>query len=89
MPDLIFMDLRMPDLDGLEATRALRAIPAFRNTPIVAVTAAAFAEDRAQALAAGCVAHLAKPVFLDALLERVVAAGVASVLPGRGACGRR
>jgi len=69
MPDLIFMDLRMPDLDGLEATRALRAMPAFRSMPIIAVTAAAFAEDRAQALAAGCVAHLAKPVFLDTLLE--------------------
>lgn len=68
-PDLILMDLRMPDLDGLEATRALRAIPAFRNTPIVAVTAAAFAEDRAQALAAGCDAHFAKPVSLDALIE--------------------
>ena len=69
MPDLIFMDLRMPDLNGLEATRALRAMSAFRSMPIIAVTAAAFAEDRAQALAAGCVAHLAKPVFLDTLLE--------------------
>ena len=68
-PDLILMDLRMPEMDGLEATRALRALPAFQDTPIVAVTAAAFAEDRARALAAGCDVHLAKPVPLETLIE--------------------
>jgi len=71
-PDLILMDLRMPDLDGIEATRRLRVMPALRDTPIVAVTAAAFAEDRARALAAGCNAHLAKPVLLETLLDTLV-----------------
>jgi len=68
-PDLILIDLRMPDMDGLEAIRALRALLAFQDTPIVAVTAAAFGEDRARALAVGCDAHLAKPVLLEALTE--------------------
>jgi DNA-binding NarL/FixJ family response regulator len=69
VPDLILMDLRMPGMDGLTATRVLRQKPAFRGTPIVAVTAAAFAEDRAEALGAGCDAHLTKPVLRDALLQ--------------------
>jgi CheY-like chemotaxis protein len=68
-PDLILMDLRMPDMDGLEATQALRGLPAFQDTPIVAVTAAAFAEDRARTLAAGCDVHLAKPVLQETLIE--------------------
>jgi DNA-binding NarL/FixJ family response regulator len=63
------MDLRMPGMDGLETTRALREIPELRQIPIVAVTAAAFGEDRAEALRAGCVAHLTKPVLRDALLR--------------------
>lgn len=68
-PDLILMDLRMPDMDGLAATRALRHQPMFRRTPIVAVTAAAFEDDRAKALEAGCSAHLPKPVLREALVE--------------------
>jgi CheY-like chemotaxis protein/anti-sigma regulatory factor (Ser/Thr protein kinase) len=69
VPDLICMDLRMPLMDGLEATRALHEIPRLRNTPIMAVTAAAFGEDHAEALRAGCDAHLAKPVLRDALIR--------------------
>ncbi len=68
MPDLIFMDLRMPDMDGLAATRILRKHPALRDTPIVAVTASAFMEDRAEVRAAGCDDYLAKPVFREALI---------------------
>jgi CheY-like chemotaxis protein len=68
-PDLVLMDLRMPEMDGYEAARALRERAALRGVPIVAVTAAAFADDRDRALAAGVDAHLAKPVLLDALLE--------------------
>jgi CheY-like chemotaxis protein len=67
-PDLILMDLRMPIMDGLAATRRLRQHPKTRGTPIVAVTAAAFEDDRARALDAGCTAHLSKPVIRETLL---------------------
>jgi CheY-like chemotaxis protein len=68
-PDLICMDIRMPLMDGWETTRTLRDIAKLWSIPIVAATAAAFAEDRAEALQAGCDAHLAKPVRREALIE--------------------
>jgi two-component system cell cycle response regulator DivK len=61
-PDLILMDLTMPLVDGLEATRMLKADPATAAIPIIALTAHAEIEDRAAAEAAGCVSFLAKPV---------------------------
>ena len=65
--DLILMDVQMPRLDGLGATRAIRALPEHQHTPIVAITANAFAEDRQLCLDAGMNGHLRKPLTRAAL----------------------
>jgi len=61
-PDCILMDLRMPILDGWEATRRIRAGELHRHVPIIAVTAQALVGDEETALAAGCDAYIPKPI---------------------------
>ncbi|MBI1814380.1 MAG: response regulator [Deltaproteobacteria bacterium] len=78
-PDLIFMDLKMPVMDGWEATRRIRASDRGRGIPIIALTAQAMAGDEQKALSAGCDDYLAKPIVDPSLvrvkLERLLAEG--------------
>lgn len=61
-PDVVLMDVQLPKLDGLEATRRLQADPATREIPVIALTASAMIEDRERVLQAGCIGHIAKPI---------------------------
>ncbi len=68
-PDVVFMDLKMNDLDGLEATRRLAQDPATSAIPVIAVTASAFGDVRQTARAAGCVDYLSKPIRVSLLFN--------------------
>lgn len=70
-PDLILMDLNLPEIDGWEAARRLKADPATRGIPLIALTAHAMAGDREKALAAGCDDFDTKPVQFDRLLAKI------------------
>jgi two-component system, sensor histidine kinase and response regulator len=70
--DLILMDMQMPEMDGLEATRLIRAVPELDATPIVAMTASAFGADRDACLAAGMNDHIGKPVNPATLYESLL-----------------
>jgi PAS domain S-box-containing protein len=73
--DVVLMDVRMPGIDGLEATRRIRALPAPRGTvPVVAMTAQVFAEQIAKCRSAGMDAHVSKPIDRAGLLATVAAA---------------
>ena len=70
-PDLILMDLQLPGLEGLEATKQLKANPATRDIPVVAVTASAMLGERERALAAGCAGFITKPFDKTTFLQQV------------------
>src|SRR5215472_3833200 len=70
-PDLILMDLNLPEIDGWEATRRLKADAATRHIPIIALSAHAMAGDREKALATGCDDFDTKPVEFDRLLVKI------------------
>jgi CheY-like chemotaxis protein len=70
--DLIFLDLQMPRLDGMGAARAIRALPLHAHTPILALTASAFVQDRVECLAAGMDGHIVKPVEAEVLMASLV-----------------
>jgi len=70
-PDLILMDMSLPVIDGWEATRQLKANPATRGIPVIALTAHALAGDRDKALACGCEDYDTKPIELPRLLAKI------------------
>ena len=78
-PDLILMDMQLPDMDGLTATMHLKADPATATIPVIALTALAMQDDREKSLRAGCDAYIAKP-----LRYRELYAAIDALLVGRG-----
>jgi two-component system, cell cycle response regulator DivK len=72
-PELILMDLSLPNMDGWEATRQLKGDPETSAIPVIALTAHAMSEDRAKALAAGCDDYDTKPIEILRLLRKIEA----------------
>ena len=70
-PGVILMDIQMPEMDGLEAIRRLRAIPGFSSTPIIALTALAMPGDREMCLEAGASEYISKPASLKMLVKTI------------------
>lgn len=70
-PDLILMDVGLPGIDGWSATRQLKAIPASRQIPVIALTAHAMETDREKAIEAGCDDYETKPIDFTRLFEKI------------------
>jgi two-component system, cell cycle response regulator DivK len=70
-PDLVILDIQLPQMDGYEVAKALRAVQELGNTPIVAVTSYAMPGDREKALAVGCNGYLEKPIEPLTFVEEV------------------
>jgi CheY-like chemotaxis protein len=78
-PDVILMDLGLPELDGWEATRRIKRNPDTAGIPVVALTANALVSDRERAFAAGCIDYETKPVDFDRLVAKIQAVLVEGV----------
>ena len=70
-PDLILMDINMPDIDGYTLTSRLKALPSLSHTPIIALTANVMKGDRERSLAAGCDGYIQKPIDVDSLPDQI------------------
>ena len=70
-PDLLLMDVQMPKMDGLEATRILKADANTKNIPIICITSSAMKGDREKIIQAGCDDYMSKPVDINEVLNKV------------------
>ncbi len=70
-PDLILMDINMPDMDGYTLTAKIRALPGFERIPILALTANVMRGDKEKTLEAGCDGYIQKPIDIDQLIREV------------------
>lgn len=70
-PDLIIMDIQLPEISGLDVTRKIKADSAMRHIPVIAVTAFAMKDDEDKILSAGCEAYLSKPIAIDDFLRTI------------------
>ncbi len=70
-PDLILMDIQLPGMDGLDATRVIKNDPALRDIPVLAITSHAMRGDREKALAAGCDGYISKPIETRGFIENL------------------
>ena len=71
LPDLILMDINMPDMDGYTLTSKIKGMPAYARIPIIAVTANVMRGDREKSLEAGCDGYIQKPIDIDTLSQQV------------------
>ena len=71
-PDVILMDINMPDIDGYTLTAHLKAQPGFKDIPVIAMTANALKGDRERSLQAGCDGYIQKPIDVDTLTEEIL-----------------
>ena len=70
-PDLVLIDIQLPDMDGLKATRIIKEDPAIKDTPVVAITSYAMQGDEEKAYEAGCVGFITKPIDTRHFLETI------------------
>ncbi|MGB5985907.1 MAG: response regulator [Desulfobacterales bacterium] len=75
-PDIVLMDIQLPAMDGLEATRIIKADPDLKDVPVIALTSYAMKEDRQKSFAAGCDGYISKPLHPKHFLEKLSAFGV-------------
>ena len=69
--DLVIMDIKMPKMDGYEATREIRKLEDYQSVPIIALTSYAMAEDKKKALEAGCDGYIAKPINPETFMDEI------------------